>query len=134
MTPDHVRGRLSSDAGATSSSIIWPIVPSPIPTLSNAPSLTLSPTSTTNDKPIHRPFAGDLLREFYMTIIPYADCKQISSGIPHRAPKVNRQRILQRALLRCPADAQTAACRLPGAGIAPARRSGDPVGRGERHE
>src|SRR3954447_18238712 len=62
MTPDHVRGRLSSDAGATSSSIIWPIVPSPIPTLSNAPSLTLSPTSTTNDKPIHRPFAGGLLR------------------------------------------------------------------------
>src|SRR3954454_8587996 len=51
----------SSDAGATSSSITSPIVPSPIPTLSNAPSLTLSPTSTTNDKPIHRPFAGGLL-------------------------------------------------------------------------
>src|SRR3954447_14853658 len=64
MTPDHVRGRLSSDAGATSSSIIWPIVPSPIPTLSNAPSPTLWPASTTNDKPIHRPFAGGLPRKW----------------------------------------------------------------------
>jgi len=58
MTPDHVRGGLSSDAGATSSSISWPIVPSPIPTLSNAPSLTLSPISTTSDNQNHRPFAG----------------------------------------------------------------------------
>src|SRR5215203_5807448 len=51
----------SSDAGATSSSINSPIAPSPIPTLSNAPSLTLSPVSTTSDKLIHRPFAGGLL-------------------------------------------------------------------------
>src|SRR3954451_11919000 len=52
----------SSDAGVTSSSIISLIVPLPMPTLSPAPSLTLSPVSTTNDNLIHRPFAGDLLR------------------------------------------------------------------------
>src|SRR4051794_22940316 len=52
----------SSDAGATSSSIISPTVPSPIPTPSNAPSLTLSPASTTSGNLIHRPFAGGLLR------------------------------------------------------------------------
>ena len=32
-----------------------------MPTLSNAPSLTLSPASTTNGNLIHRPFAGGLL-------------------------------------------------------------------------
>src|SRR5687767_2301036 len=52
----------SSDAGVTSSSIIWPIEPSPMPTLSPAPSLTLLPVSTTSGNPIHRPFAGGLLR------------------------------------------------------------------------
>src|SRR4051794_703117 len=65
MTPDHVRGRLSNDAGATSSSIISPTTPSPIPTLSNAPSLTLSSASTTSGKPIHRPFSYGLLRGSY---------------------------------------------------------------------
>src|SRR3954447_18867660 len=62
MTPDHVRGRLSSDAGVTSSSINSLIAPSPMPTLSPAPSLTLSPVSTTSGNLIHRPFAGGLLR------------------------------------------------------------------------
>src|SRR3954469_5263372 len=62
MTPDHVRGKLSSDAGATSSSISSPIAPLLMPTLSNAPSLTLSPVSITSDNPNHRPFAGGLLR------------------------------------------------------------------------
>src|SRR3954449_8842972 len=51
-----------SDVGATSSSIISLIVPSPMPTLSLAPSLTLSPVSTTSGNLIHRPFAGGLLR------------------------------------------------------------------------
>jgi hypothetical protein len=35
---------------------------SPMPTLSPAPSLTLSPVSTTSDNSNHRPFAGGLLR------------------------------------------------------------------------
>src|SRR4051794_28657980 len=61
MTPDHVRGRLSSDAGAISNSIISPIVPSLMPTLSNAPSLPLSPVLTTRDNLIHRPFPHGLL-------------------------------------------------------------------------
>src|SRR3954447_13773068 len=61
MTPDHVRGRLSSDAGATSSSISSPTEPSSMPTLSPAPSLTPSPISTTSDNSNHRPFAGGLL-------------------------------------------------------------------------
>src|SRR4051794_28923895 len=51
----------SSDAGATSSSINSPIAPSPMPTLSNAPSLTLSSVSTTSGNLINRPFAGGLL-------------------------------------------------------------------------
>src|SRR5215213_5003715 len=54
MTPDHVRGRLSSDAGVTSSSIISPTIPSPISTLSTAPFMMLSPASTTSDNLIHR--------------------------------------------------------------------------------
>src|ERR1044071_3100723 len=54
----------SSDAGAISNSIISPIVPSLIPTLSNAPSLTLSPVSTTSDNQNHRPFAGGLPRKW----------------------------------------------------------------------
>src|SRR4051794_27030489 len=62
MTPDQVRGRLSSDAGATSSSISSPTAPSPMPMLSPTPSLTLSPVSTTSDNSNHRPFAGGLLR------------------------------------------------------------------------
>src|SRR4051812_8775167 len=53
----------SSDAGVTSSSIISLIVPSPMPTLSPAPSLMLSPVSTTSGNLIHRPFAGGLLSE-----------------------------------------------------------------------
>src|SRR4051812_18882493 len=61
MNPDHVRGRLSSDAGATSNSINSPTAPSPIPRLSPTPSLTLSPVSTTSDNSNHRPFAGGLL-------------------------------------------------------------------------
>src|SRR4051812_16830991 len=61
MTPDQVRGRLSRDAGVTSSSIISLIVPSPMPTLSPVPSPTLSPVPTTSGNLIHRPFAGDLL-------------------------------------------------------------------------
>src|SRR3954454_21932349 len=52
----------SSDAGAISNSIISPIVPSLMPTLSNAPSLTLSPVLTTRDNLIHRPFTHGLLR------------------------------------------------------------------------
>src|SRR6185503_15316835 len=52
----------SSDAGATSSSISSPIVPSSMPTLSNAPSLTLSPASTTSDNLTHRPFSCGMLR------------------------------------------------------------------------
>src|SRR3954453_16854577 len=64
MTPDHVRGRLSSDAGAISSSITLPIAPSPILPLSTAPSLTLSTVSTTSDSPIHRPFSGGLPRKW----------------------------------------------------------------------
>src|SRR4051794_8061657 len=52
---------ISSDAGATSSSISSPIAPLLMPTLSNAPSLTLSPVSITSDNPNHRPFAGGLL-------------------------------------------------------------------------
>src|SRR5436190_13521595 len=52
----------SRDAGATSSSINSPIAPSPMPTLSPAPSLMLSPVSTTSDNPIHRPFPRGLLR------------------------------------------------------------------------
>src|SRR3954452_5090289 len=51
----------SNDAGATSSSINSPIAPSLMPTLSPAPSLTLSPVSTTSGNLIHRPFAGGLL-------------------------------------------------------------------------
>src|SRR3954470_3324624 len=66
MTPDHVRGRLSSDAGVTSNSINSPIAPSPMPTLSNAPSLTLSPVSTTSGNLIHRPFAGGLPRKWFV--------------------------------------------------------------------
>src|SRR3954452_15149775 len=53
---------ISSDAGVTSSSIISLIVPSPMPTLSPALSLTLSPVSTTSGNLIHRPFGGDLRR------------------------------------------------------------------------
>src|ERR687890_1268877 len=52
---------ISSDAGATSSSIILLTTLSPIPTLSPTPSSTLSPASTTSDNPNHRPFAGGLL-------------------------------------------------------------------------
>src|SRR3954463_6531927 len=66
MTPDHVRGGLSSDAGATSSSIISPTAPSPMPTFSNAPSLTLPPASTTSDNLFHRPFAGGLPRKWFV--------------------------------------------------------------------
>src|SRR5215212_6427083 len=62
MTPDHVRGRLSSDAGVTSSSIISPTIPSPISTLSTAPFMMLSPASTTSDNLIHRRFPYGLLR------------------------------------------------------------------------
>src|SRR3954467_5532984 len=62
MNPDYVRGRLSSDAGATSNSINSPTAPSPMPMLSPTPSLTLSPVSTTSDNSNHRPFAGGLLR------------------------------------------------------------------------
>src|SRR4051812_8152932 len=51
----------SSDAGATSSSIISLIVLSPMPTLSLALSLTLSPVSTTSGNLIHRQFAGGQL-------------------------------------------------------------------------
>src|SRR3954466_8314926 len=54
----------SSDAGVTSSSIISLIVPSPRPTLSNAPSLTPSPVSTTSGSLIHRPFARGLPRKW----------------------------------------------------------------------
>src|SRR5215212_3209271 len=61
MTPDHVRGRLSSDAGMTSSSIISPTIPSPISTLSTAPFMMLSPASTTSDNLIHRRFPYGLL-------------------------------------------------------------------------
>src|SRR4051794_22922599 len=61
MTPDHVRGGLSNDAGATSSSIIWPIAPSPMPMLSNARSTTPSPVSTTSDNLIPRKFSYGLL-------------------------------------------------------------------------
>src|SRR5215217_1738742 len=61
MTPDHVRGRLSSDAGVTSSSIISPTIPSPISTLSTAPFMMLSPASTTSDNLIHRRFPYGLL-------------------------------------------------------------------------
>src|SRR4051794_9587062 len=53
---------ISSDAGATSSSIISLIVPLPMPTQSPAPSLMLSPVSTTSGNLIHRPFADGLLR------------------------------------------------------------------------
>src|SRR5215212_4458194 len=63
MTPDHVRGRLSSDAGVTSSSIISPTIPSPISTLSTAPFMMLSPASTTSDNLIHRRFPYGLLRQ-----------------------------------------------------------------------
>src|SRR3954452_6464185 len=52
---------ISSDAGATSSSINSPTAPSPMPMLSPTPSLTLSPVSTTSDNSNHRPFAGGLL-------------------------------------------------------------------------
>src|SRR4051794_4955952 len=54
----------SSDAGVTSSSIISLIVPSPMPTLSPAPSLMLSPVSTTSGNLIHRPSAGGLPRKW----------------------------------------------------------------------
>src|SRR3954469_19529723 len=64
MTPDHVRGGLSSDAGATSSSISSPTAPSPMPTFSNAPSLTLSPASTTSDNLFHRPISYGLPRKW----------------------------------------------------------------------
>ena len=40
---------------------------SPMPTLSPAPSLTLSPVSTTSDNSNHRPFAGGLLSRLYET-------------------------------------------------------------------
>ena len=46
----------SNDAGAISSSINLPIALSPMSTLSTAPSLMLSPFSTTSGNPIHRPF------------------------------------------------------------------------------
>ena len=52
---------VSNDAGATSSSIIWPIAPSPMPMLSNARSTTLSPVSTTSDNLIPRTFSYGLL-------------------------------------------------------------------------
>src|SRR5919107_670229 len=55
---------ISSDAGATSSSIILLTTLSPIPTLSPTPSSTLSPASTTSDNPNHRPFAGGLPRKW----------------------------------------------------------------------
>src|SRR3954468_11122985 len=64
MTPDHVRGGLWSDAGATSSSISSPTAPSPMPTFSNAPSLTLSPASTTSDNLFHRPISYGLPRKW----------------------------------------------------------------------
>src|SRR6185369_2115505 len=91
MTPDHVRGRLSSDAGATSSSIISLIVPSPMPTLSLAPSLTLSPVSTTSGNLIHRPFAGGLLsagiRQFnYLTHSLRRECFRRDAIFLYRFP------------------------------------------------
>src|SRR3954454_15654424 len=63
----------SSDAGAISNSIISPIVPSLMPTLSNAPSLTLSPVLTTRDNLIHRPFTHGLLS---------ADCEPLLYSEP----------------------------------------------------
>src|SRR3954447_26665686 len=71
MTPDHVRGRLSSDAGATSSSISSPTEPSSMPTLSPAPSLTPSPVPTTSDNSNHRPFAGGLLNAEAKSILHF---------------------------------------------------------------
>src|SRR5689334_9325168 len=52
---------ISSDAGAISNCIISPIVPSLMPTLSNATSPTLSPVSTTSNNQNHRPFPQSLL-------------------------------------------------------------------------
>src|SRR4051812_30025894 len=73
----------SSDAGATSSSIISLIVLSPMPTFSLALSLTLSPVSTTSGILIHRPFASGLLRrsnqsltERLLALVPVApECR-----------------------------------------------------------
>src|SRR4051812_22189660 len=59
-----LRALSKSEAGVTSSNIISLIVPSPMPTLSPAPSLMLSPVSTTSGNLIHRPSAGGLPRKW----------------------------------------------------------------------
>ena len=67
---------------ATSSSIISLIVPSPMPMLSLAPSLTLSPVSTTSGNLIHRPFAGGRLAVVLMLMLIGLPLRVFIAGTP----------------------------------------------------
>src|SRR5215213_90721 len=101
MTPDHVRGRLSSDAGVTSSSIISPTIPPPISTLSTAPFMMLSPASTTSDNLIHRRFPYGLLRSGVSPSAP-AVWHNRRSGISRLTNPTAVDQPLLRARSSCP--------------------------------